>query len=181
MPGARARPPPCPRTPARRPRSRRRTAGCRAAAAKGWCAIACGVPRQPGDRVHEQVLVAEELDEEVVRELRVAVDDQPALRRARCPGRAQRPEHDLGADRHRPLLVAPGDESRGAGAHGRGVARRPALLAGAEERAADATTPSAGTGRTERVSENSGAASSGARIGWSPRLSGSCIVRYSPP
>ena len=34
---------------------------------------------------------------------------------------------------------------------------------------------------TERVSEKSGGASRGARIGWTPRSKATCMVRYSPP
>src|SRR2546422_1903746 len=73
------------------------------------------IPRQPVDRVHEQVLVAEVLDEEVARELRVAVDDEPALLRLGA-GRREGAEGDLQPHRHRTGAVTPSHEGGRAGA-----------------------------------------------------------------
>src|SRR6185436_9891217 len=88
--------------------------------------------REPVHAVQEEVLVAEELDEEVVRELRVAVHDEPPLLRLRTR-RRQRAEGELHADADRPRTIAAGDEPRRAGAHDARVARCPALVARAEK------------------------------------------------
>src|SRR5881628_3993052 len=67
------------------------------------------IAREPVDRVHEQVLVAEVLDEEVARELRVAVDDEPALLRLGA-WRREGAEGDLQPHRHRTGAVTPSHE-----------------------------------------------------------------------
>src|SRR5258705_13048104 len=60
---------------------------------------------EPVDRVDEQIGVAEELDEEVVGELRVAVDDQAPLPRLRTR-RRERAEGHLETAR-RPAVIPP--------------------------------------------------------------------------
>jgi hypothetical protein len=85
------------------------------------------VANEERDRVREEVLVAEELDEEVVRELRIAVGDDPSVP-WRLARQHRRLERDVDADADRSAPIAALDE-RG---HGdpRRARRRPSSSSG---------------------------------------------------
>ena len=134
--------------------------------------IAVGVAREPGHRVHEEVLVAEELDEEVVRELGVAVHDEPPWRgarprQARASGtRPPRPTRS-GPRRSRPLHEVPARRARARSRRCVAQLSWPVL----QERRCT-TVPRQlrrRSARTERVREKSGARGRAApRIGCAP-------------
>src|ERR1051325_8738904 len=64
-----------------------------------------GLAREPVDRVHEQVLVAEVLNKEVPDKFGVAVEDDPPLPGGSAGG-GEGPERGLEADRPRPGVIA---------------------------------------------------------------------------